>query len=261
MGRRRIVHWSIDESLTEDELIQLADRYPDASQLLQYAAMHPRARARGLRAIVAIALARDDVPTLSGVVTLQKAPIDVLRKLRRHESVSVREREPETRGPSLSNARGNLPRARARLPGVGGRPRNSGAVSRGPSASSGDTDLQTRARPQSAREKVTQRALSANVGHSSAVVGTAVHLVGPAQIQRGRSRTSSMASEMKITKQMAGRSRSHEDQQGNEDQATAAEAVRLLRGVVARLARAYARSQAAALAGSVDRSRSPPSSR
>ena len=31
MGRRRIIQWLIDDSLTEDELIQLAERYPVSS--------------------------------------------------------------------------------------------------------------------------------------------------------------------------------------------------------------------------------------
>lgn len=89
--RRQLVQWRLDESLTEDELVALARRYPESSQLLQTIAMHPNTRARGLRVIASIALERGDDRALNGVVTLAKTPIDVLRKLRRHSSASVRE--------------------------------------------------------------------------------------------------------------------------------------------------------------------------
>jgi hypothetical protein len=91
MGRRRIITWWIDESLTEDELIELAKRYPESSQLLAFITMHPNAGARSLRVITKIGLERDDQGVLNSVVTSGKAPMAVLRKLRHHRSESVRE--------------------------------------------------------------------------------------------------------------------------------------------------------------------------
>jgi hypothetical protein len=88
------VWWALDESLTEDELIRLArdaHTHPGASSLLQAIAMHPAVGDEGLRGLVAFALSTDDIGVLNAVVTLQKAPEDVLRRLRRHRSRSVRE--------------------------------------------------------------------------------------------------------------------------------------------------------------------------
>ena len=87
------VAWELEESLTEDELIDLArdaQEHPGAMSLLQVIPMHVSFADAGLHELAQIGLSLDEPSVLNAIATLSKAPVDVLRTLRRSPYRSVR---------------------------------------------------------------------------------------------------------------------------------------------------------------------------